>query len=98
MGRAASALVARVASAVSAAPLWTALLHARLRPGEGDAVAAWRMVGQSVAWASANLLAGVALARGPEALRDLLYVAAGVQLVATWGCRRSLEALSSREP
>lgn len=95
---AASALVARAACAVSAAPLWTALLHARLRPGEGDATAAWRMVFQSVAWASANLLAGVALARGPEALRDLLYVAAGVQLLATWGCRRGLEALSSREP
>lgn len=94
---AASALIARAACAVSAAPLWTALLHARLRPGEGDAVAAWRMVGQSVAWASANALAGVALARGVESVRGLLLVAAAVQLLATWGCRRGLAALPSRE-
>lgn len=93
---AATALVARAAFAVAATPLWTALLHARLRPDEGDAVAAWRMLCQSVAWAAANLLAGAAFARGQGAMQTLLYGASLAQLVAAVGCRRSLSALAWR--
>lgn len=92
----AAALVARAAFAVAATPLWTALLHARLRPDEGDAVAAWRMLCQSVAWAVANLLAAAAFARGQGAIQTLLYGASLAQFVAAVGCRRSLSALARR--
>ncbi len=92
---AAVSLVARAACAVSAAPLWTALLHARLRPDEGDRVAGWRMLSQSVAWTVANLLAGLEFSRGTGAMRDLLISAALAHAAAAWWGRRTLEFMES---
>lgn len=93
---AAAALVARYGCSVAAVPLWTAALHAALAPEEGEAAAPWRMIVQSFAWATANLLAAAALTRGPDALRALLLVAAGAQALAAWGCWRGLATLHGR--
>ncbi|MDP3220909.1 MAG: hypothetical protein Q8S73_42890 [Deltaproteobacteria bacterium] len=95
-GFAALALVARYACSVAAIPLWTAALHANLAPGDGEIASSWRMVVQSVAWAAANLFAGLALTGGADALRVLFLVAAAAQVLAAWGCWRSLAALARR--
>jgi MFS family permease len=96
VGGAVVALVARYACSVTAIPLWTAALHAALPPPEAERAASWRMVVQSVAWAAANLLAGAALTRGAGALRVLFLAAAVSQVLAAWGCWRSLALLARR--
>jgi MFS family permease len=93
---AAVALVLRYACTVAANPLWTGTLHAAVDSGDGESLASWRMIVQSVAWAAANLIAGAALAQGAGALRGLLFTAAVVQGVAAWGVWRALTSAHSR--
>lgn len=92
---AALSLVVRYACSVAALPLWTAALHAALPAHEGEAAASWRMVVQSVAWATGNLVAGAAFARGDGAMRALLVASAVSHAMAVWGCRRILAGLAA---
>jgi MFS family permease len=87
---AALALVLRYSCSVAANSLWTGALHAAVDPRDGESLASWRMIVQSIAWAAANLLAGAALTQGADALRGLLFAAALVQGVASWGAWRAL--------
>ncbi len=78
--------VFRQAVTSASAPVYSALLHTRTNAADSAAVAAWRMLAQSLVWPLANVAAG-ALMAAPHGFTWWLAACAGLHLSAAIAMR-----------